>query len=443
MPGRPRIAIVIWGTTIEDWLAPLGLTFDQFCEDMDTGWLFGYVAALARAGFDSVIFCSSQAISSPVRRIHRPSGAVVSAYPLAARMRVLPSQRRLLGAQPARSAWRRAARALAWHAVPFLDTRAAGLVRTVRRERCAALLSQDYETARFDLVAAAGRLLGVPVFATYQGINVQASRLEALTRPASLRLAAGLVVPAQAELDRVRATYGVPEDRLAKIFNPIDLDVWRPVPREHAREALGLPVAAEVAVTHGRVDIDDKGLDVLLEAWRRVRAAAPDRDRRLLLVGSGPAAPTLRSWLESGRHPGVHWVDEFVLDPERLRALVSAGDLCAFAGRYEGFPVAPIEAMACGLPVVATAASGIPDMFGDPAQAGGTMVPKDDPGALAAAVGRLLDDPAERAAAGRRARAWVERHCSLDVVSDQLAAFLARRAGVRSSASHAGSGPPR
>jgi glycosyltransferase involved in cell wall biosynthesis len=433
-----RVGIVIWGETIEDWLDPLGVSFDRFCEEMDAGWLFGYVAALASQGIESVILCCSRAAARPLRRLQRPSGAIVRAYPPSRRFGPF-SQRRLLEAPPARSPAVRALRAARWHAGPYVTTRAAAFAHGLRAERCDAILCQDYETARFDLMTAVGRALGLPVFATYQGIDVQASRLERLTRPLALRAAAGLLIPARAELERVRRVHGVAQERLAHVFNPVDVDAWRPADRAVARRELGLPEDAEVVVTHGRMDVDDKGLDVLLSAFRAIREAEPSRDRRLLLVGSGGDAPVLREWLASGEHPGVEWVDEFVLDVDRLRTLLSAGDVYAFAGRYEGMPVAPIEGMACGLPLVATDASGVPDLLTGPGAAGGTMVPRDDAAALAAALGEMLGaEPGRRRGLGERARTWVERHCAVPRVGAQLAAFMASR----TAASQAGSGSP-
>ncbi len=424
--AQPSIALVPWGDVIEDWLAPLGLSFRDFHEEMTGGWMFGYVEALKRAGVRTVLFCCSKDVARPTRVAHRPTGAVIWAYPPARRFALLEG-RHLHVTDPRPWGPTRAVRALRWHAGPYFGTRLLALARVLRRERCAAILCQDYETPRFDELTALGSALGVPCFASFQGGNVQSSRLERPLRPLTLRAAAGLIVPARAEAERVRAAYGTPPEKIGPIFNPLDLAVWRPAQardRERVREELGLPAEAIVVVSHGRIDIDDKGLDVLLEAWRQVVGRRPDAELRLLLVGSGNDAPVLRRWLATGDWPAVRWVDEFVLDRERMRDLVGCADLYAFAGRYEGFPVAPIEAMACGVPVVASDASGVPDILTGTPRPGGIMVDRDDAAGLARAVGALVDDPQRRAELARDARRWVQEHCSLERVGAQLAAFL-------------------
>jgi glycosyltransferase involved in cell wall biosynthesis len=121
----------------------------------------------------------------------------------------------------------------------------------------------------------------------------------------------------------------------------------------------------------------------------------------------------------------VAWRNEYVTDRSAIRRFLAAGDVYAFPSRHEGFAVAPIEAMACGLPVVAADASGVPDVFDRGPDSGGLVVPRGDVEAFAAALGRLLDDPALGAELGRRARRRTEAAFSLDAVGRQLRAALA------------------
>jgi starch synthase len=179
-----------------------------------------------------------------------------------------------------------------------------------------------------------------------------------------------------------------------------------------------------VAICHGRIELRRKGLDVLLDAWAKIVAARPGRDLRLLLVGSGADDDALRARLAEPALASVRWLAGYELDREVMRRNLSAADVYAIASRVEGLPVAPLEAMACGLPV---AASDIPPLRGileRGLESGGITTPVGDASALADALGRFLDDPELARATGRNARATVEARFSIDAVAGQLGAML-------------------
>jgi starch synthase len=185
------------------------------------------------------------------------------------------------------------------------------------------------------------------------------------------------------------------------------------------RAELGLPDDAVVIAWHGRVELHRKGFDVLLGAWAEL-ARMPGPARRLFLVGTGQEADALRWWIREEALPGVVWIDEYVLDKERVAAYLAAADVYAFPSRHEGFPVAPIEAMASGLPVVATAASGVTEIAPDGERSGVIVVPRDGQAAFTAALASLLDDPTRRAELGARARRRAAEAFSLEAVGRQL-----------------------
>ncbi|HEU0016497.1 MAG TPA: glycosyltransferase family 4 protein, partial [Longimicrobium sp.] len=234
---------------------------------------------------------------------------------------------------------------------------------------------------------------------------------------------------------RVHARYGVPAEKIARVFNPLDLSEWRrpaDAERAAAREALAIPAEARVAAWHGRVLVELKGLDVLLDAWERLARQRPGRALRLLLVGTGNDREEMRRRI--GGRGDVVWVDEFVRDRARLRGLLAAADAWTLPSRREGLAVAALEAMACGLPVVGADVAGMGDVLEDGEASGGLLVPRADPPALAAALGRLLDDPGLARAVGARARERVERCFSPEAVGARLRRLLLREGAATDDA---------
>ena len=106
-----------------------------------------------------------------------------------------------------------------------------------------------------------------------------------------------------------------------------------------------------------------------------------------------------------------------------MRTILSSADVYVFPSRHEGLPVSPLEAMACGLPVVGADASGVGDVVGDT----GIVVPRGDAVALARALGELLDDSSRRVDLGREARVRVEQSFALEPVGTALRSFLVDR----------------
>jgi starch synthase len=419
--GAPAIALLPWGDAFLDFLDRLGISFEAFRDEFTGSWMFGYAAALRTAGVETVIVWPSAKLREPLRGVHRPTGARLVLLPTGRAFGFLRAH-----ALPDRLGGRRdpasVGRAVAAHIGPYLGTPPFELARTLRHESCRAVLCQEYETPRFDVAVALGRTLGIPTFATFQGGDYQMSRIERVVRPLALGACAGVVVGPEAEAERIRHRYRVSSDKVARIFNPVDVALWRPEDRSEARRSLGLAPDAEVVAWHGQVQVWRKGLDILLEAWETLGAAS-GRERVLLLVGSGEDAAEVRRWAEAGRPAGVRFLEGWMHDRASLRRVLSAADVYAFPSRHEGFPVAPIEAMACGLPVVAADAQGVADLVGDC----GVVVSREDASALAAAIAGLLAEPERRRRLGEAARRRIETRFSLEVVGAQLRAFLEQR----------------
>lgn len=400
-PGA--VAIFPWGDVIEDFLQPLGLEAQDFANRIEGGWLFGYVAGLQACGWRPVIVYASKKVRRPERLVHVGTGAPIW---------LVPGRSRDGGRTSSRPSLRAAAQ--------WCETPMASFARVLRAENCRTLIVQDYEHARFDALALFARLLRLPLYATFQGGDVTLSPLEGRVRGGSLGACRGVIVASERERRRLQARYGLSGERVVDIPNPVDAQLWRAEPRAEARASLGIAPDAFVVVSHGRIDIHRKGLDVLLEAWR---AFADDRaDARLVLVGAGQDQARF-SELLSGR-PGVTWISEYVTDPALIRRWLSAADVYAALSRVEGMPVAPLEAMACGLPVVASDAHGLADIFGDGEASGGLVTPRGEAAPAAAAFRRLAEDAALRARLGQAARKRVEDRYGLAAVGERLHQLL-------------------
>jgi glycosyltransferase involved in cell wall biosynthesis len=428
-----RICILPWGDAIEDYLDAIDVSLEQFRDEMTGGWLFGWVEALRSSGIETTIICVSKAVSRPVHWRHRPTGAELIVLPLPRRCRLL--RRALAGpyAWSVGEARRREGRlstALAtisrelasYCAMPIRHLR-----RELRRTRCDAILCQEYEYERFDLLVALGRLLRIPVFGIFQGGSQPRTALERWIRPRSVRACSGLVIGSIPESRRVQQTYDLPTERIAQVVNPLDVSDWHSEERTTRRGELGASNGTLVVAWHGRIDMHRKGLDTLIAAWNQLSEHDALPQRKLLLIGSGQDDAILRGWLDELARSDIVWMDRYVLDKRWIAGWLAAADLYALPSRHEGLPVALIEAMATGLPVVAADAPGVAEILPDGERSGGVVVPPGDYEALAEALAGLLADGRRRARLAAHARERAQEGFSTGAVGERLRDFLTRQ----------------
>jgi glycosyltransferase involved in cell wall biosynthesis len=184
---------------------------------------------------------------------------------------------------------------------------------------------------------------------------------------------------------------GVDPRRMSVVPVGVDHTVFRPRVDATARPG-------RIMVTTSS-DVPMKGLVPLLEA---VAKLATERPIELLVVGEPrPDGRVARTIERLGLGPVVTCVHG-ISDDELARCYGEA-QVAVVPSLYEGFSLPAIEAMACGVPVVATTGGALPEVVGADGDTA-LLVPPDDAGALAAAIGRLLDDPSLRARVGEAGR---------------------------------------
>jgi glycosyltransferase involved in cell wall biosynthesis len=200
----------------------------------------------------------------------------------------------------------------------------------------------------------------------------------------------------------------LPPHRVQVIHNGIELEAFdSAVARggRRLRAELGLPDAAPLVTAVGRIH-PDKGFDHYLEAARLVAAGSPEA--HFVLVGGDDDSAFSDRLRARGAEAGLSGRFHFLGRREDIPAVLAQSDVFVLSSRREGHPFVLLEAMAASLPAVATRCGGVEEtLVGGET---GYLVDVGDVGALAAAVGRLVDDTDLRRRMGVAARERVVKH---------------------------------
>ncbi|HNQ35934.1 MAG TPA: glycosyltransferase, partial [bacterium] len=194
----------------------------------------------------------------------------------------------------------------------------------------------------------------------------------------------------------------LPPEKVITIPNGVE--TVQPVDRDRARAALGFTPDQVVVGAVGNLRTP-KGYQYLLPAFREVYAG--HANLRLVIAGEGPLRKDLVSFAQ---HLGLSSVVSLPGFHKNLRFFYSALDLFVMPSLWEGMPVALLEAMSYGLPVIATSVSGIPEVVRDGQE--GFLVEPANPQQIAERLLQLVETPQLRAKLGGRARERVAREFS-------------------------------
>ena len=205
-------------------------------------------------------------------------------------------------------------------------------------------------------------------------------------------------------------TLGVAHDKMALVYNGVDTHKFQPPLPPRTASAIPRIIAV------GRL-VEEKDYPALLQALRILK------DRGIAfsaeIVGTGPLAAVLAA---ERADLGLDQEVQFLGRREDIAALLRAADIYVLSSKSEGMPIALLEAMATGLPTVATAIAAVPEVIVH--EVNGLLVPPADVQALADGMARLIADPALRARIGQRGLVDVAKLFSIENTTQLYAEYL-------------------
>jgi teichuronic acid biosynthesis glycosyltransferase TuaC len=207
-----------------------------------------------------------------------------------------------------------------------------------------------------------GRFFKKPVVVSARGSDVNLYRTFPLIRKFLqyvLRKADSVVAVSQA-LKQSMVQLGISEGKISCIPNGVDAEKFYPMPREQARHQLGLQ-SSKMVLSVGNLT-PNKGFGLLIKAFRILADECDEKDLQLAIVGEGAFRSELETMISTLKvNDRVHLVG--AVSHDKLHLWYSAADLFCLASNREGWPNVILESLACGTPVVATPAGGIPEIL--------------------------------------------------------------------------------
>lgn len=321
--------------------------------------------------------------------------------------------------------------------LPFMPAFAAAAGTLIKRGR-----GYDVQHANFFMSGWVGlalrRRFGIPLVVTFHALGLVrqrhqggADRFPKVRIPIEHQLAGGadavIATCPQDEQDLLEL-YGADPAHVHVVPCGVDIDQFRAGGRARARARLRIDPSEFVVLQLGRM-VPRKGVDNVVRALAQLDG--PPR-ARLYIVGGATREPDLHATPELERLRSIaeaHGVADRVVfvgrrDQSELRDWYQAADVFATTPWYEPFGITPLEAMACGRPVVASAVGGLKTTVLDGVT--GFLVPPNDATALARRLDQLRRQPSLASALGRAGAQRVRRHFTWSDVTAQLAQVYAQ-----------------
>ena len=242
-----------------------------------------------------------------------------------------------------------------------------------------------------------------------------------------LQVADRIIAPTLAEQSQLHFLYKADDSKVVIIPPGVDTSRFYPIPKEEARESIGIPLNDRMLLFVGRIE-PLKGLETLIRAIglmsdQGVQCQVP---HYLAVVGGDPAASGENISDEMARLQSLRQelgMNELILflgkrAQDSLPYYYSAADVLIMPSHYELFGMVALEAMACGTPVVASQVGGLAFLILDGIT--GFVVPDGDPRALSERLTRLLTEPDLRQRLGEQAAAYARQYAWEHVVDRLL-----------------------
>lgn len=212
---------------------------------------------------------------------------------------------------------------------------------------------------------------------------------------------------------------GLPEDKVELIYNAVDAGLSAiPGDPEGLKKKFGLPFDSVICTAVGRL-VPVKGYDVLISAVQKIASQVPQL--QCLIVGEGESKEELCRQIQGiGLENRIHLVGYY--DRQDAMSILKSSDIFVMPSRYEGTPIALLEAAALARPILASATGGIPELVQDEEHA--LLVPPGDPAALAQGLVKLTLDRKWARHLGEKAQQRIRQKFNLESqVSDTWQAY--------------------
>lgn len=254
------------------------------------------------------------------------------------------------------------------------------------------------------------RLAGVPlVFSTVHSVNSWQGRVHRLVDRTLALVTTRLIACTAQVADKLHKQDGINATRIVTLANGVDLQRFADVTPVDIEQELDAAGSAPWLAVLGRLE-PVKGQAYLLECLALLRDQGTDF--RCVLIGDGPERDALVEQVARLQLTKHVWFAGF---RDNVPAWLAAIDVLVMPSRWEGLPMALLEAMALGKPIVAHAVGGIPDVVRDGQE--GLLVAPHHPQQMMQALGRLLGDAALREQMGAKALSRVRAHYSAEALA--------------------------